>query len=79
MMIYQPNLAFLTDIGAGEIVVILLAALILFGGKGLPTLARKLGNLTQKLQQASNEFKRQIITADLPPPPPPPDHDADKP
>ena len=77
-------MAFLGDIGTGEILVIMAAILILFGGKGLPSIARKLGKLTQDLQKASQDFKNQILTADHPPPldshkspTPTPDKDAD--
>ena len=38
----MPMLAIFGDIGAGEVLVILAAILILFGGKGLPAMARKL-------------------------------------
>jgi Sec-independent protein translocase protein TatA len=72
MMMTLPFMALLSDVGAGEILVILLAALILFGGKGLPSLARKLGSLSLTLQKAATDFKRQILTADLPPPTAPP-------
>lgn len=84
--VIQPLFGFLGDLGAGEILVILAAILILFGGKGLPAMARKLGQLTQDLQKATQDFKRQILTADTPPPdetpkspPHPPEHDAPKP
>ncbi len=74
--------AFLGDVGAGEILVILAAILILFGGKGLPPIARKLGQLTHDLQKATHDLKKQLLTADQPPPrksiePPPLAHDQD--
>lgn len=80
-----PPLAFLADVGAGEVLVILAAILILFGGKGLPPIARKLGKMTQDLQKATQEFKKQLLTADYRPPaellekpPVSPEKDADK-
>lgn len=63
-----PVFGFLGDIGAGEILIILAAILILFGGKGLPAMARKLGQITRDLQKATHDFKRQFLTADYPPP-----------
>ncbi len=44
-------------IGMGELVVILFIALLLFGGKRLPDLARSLG-------QAMKEFKRAFNDTD---------------
>lgn len=58
--------ALLGDIGGGEILVILGVALVLFGGKGLPGMARTLGNLTGKLQRTSQEFMNQLRNADRP-------------
>ena len=79
-------LAIFGDIGAGEILVILAAILILFGGQGLPAIARKLGKITQDLQKAAHDFKKQLLTADQPHPEEPPQNtpaspekDADKP
>jgi sec-independent protein translocase protein TatA len=71
----QPIFAFFGDIGAGEVLVILAAILILFGGKGLPPIARKLGKITQDLQKGAQEFKNQLLSADHEPPPKPPDPD----
>jgi TatA/E family protein of Tat protein translocase len=85
MNVFLPNLAFFGDIGAGEVLVILAAILILFGGKGLPAMARKFGKVTQDLQKATHDFKKQLLSADQPPPAEPshnapvsPDHDAEK-
>lgn len=81
----MPLLAIFGDIGAGEVLVILAAILILFGGKGLPAMARKLGKVTQDLQKATHDFKKHLLSADQPPPAEPsqnasvsPDQDADK-
>ncbi|MEI7880573.1 MAG: twin-arginine translocase TatA/TatE family subunit [bacterium] len=70
----HPILAFFGDIGAGEVLVIMAAVLILFGGKGLPSIARKLGKMSQDLQKATRDFKNQLLTADHQPPPEPHDH-----
>lgn len=59
-----PPLAIFGDIGGSEVLVVLGAILVLFGGKGVPEIARKLGKMTSDLQRASAEFKKQLLTAD---------------
>jgi len=59
-----PPLAIFGDIGGSEVLVVLGAILVLFGGKGIPEIARKLGKMTSDLQRASAEFKKQLLTAD---------------
>lgn len=50
------------SLGPGEIVLILLVLLLLFGAKRLPELARSVG-------QASKEFRSGIKEGERPPPP----------
>jgi sec-independent protein translocase protein TatA len=57
-------LALIGDVGGMELLVILGAILILFGGKGLPGIARSLGKITRDLQRTSEDFKKQLLTAD---------------
>jgi sec-independent protein translocase protein TatA len=57
-------LALIGDVGGMELLVIMGAVLILFGGKGLPGIARYLGKITRDLQRASEDFKKQLLTAD---------------
>lgn len=57
-------LAFLGDIGGGEILVVLAAILMLFGGKKLPSIARSLGKSMEELRRASQEFREQLVNAD---------------
>lgn len=57
-------LAIFGDIGGSEVLLVLGAILVLFGGKGLPEMARKVGKMSQDLQRASAEFKKQLLTAD---------------
>jgi Tat protein translocase TatB subunit len=45
---------------SGEIVFILLLALILFGPRRLPELARQMGKFMAEFKRASNEFQSQI-------------------
>ncbi len=63
-----PSFALFGDIGGGEILVVLAAILVLFGGKGLPTMARTLGKIMGDLQRISQDFKHQLLNADQEPP-----------
>ncbi len=48
------------DIGGGEIMLIMLVALLLFGGEKLPELARGLGKGIRDFKDASEGVKREI-------------------
>ncbi|MEN3026701.1 MAG: twin-arginine translocase TatA/TatE family subunit [Chlorobiota bacterium] len=48
------------DIGGGELLVILLAILLLFGPKHLPELSRTLGKGWRQLQKAQEELREQL-------------------
>ena len=68
------NLGFLGEsMGGGEILVILLAILMLFGSKNLPSIARNLGKSMETFRKASRDMTHDIMHADLlkdtPPPP----------
>lgn len=43
-----------------ELLVVLVAALLLFGGKRMPELARKWGKTYRDLRRSYEEFKRQL-------------------
>ena len=49
------NLLFLGGIGTGEIILIVLAILLLFGGKKLPELMRGMGKGVREFKDAMNE------------------------
>lgn len=51
---------FLNSLGTGEVVLILMVVLILFGSKGLPDIAKNLGKGMREIKTASNEIKRDI-------------------
>lgn len=57
-------LALFGDIGGGELLVVMAAILVLFGGKGLPSIARTIGKTMEELRKASHDFKKQILNAD---------------
>lgn len=50
-------------IGSGEMFIVFVAALLLFGAKRLPDLARMLGRMTSQLRRASEDFRDQIVQA----------------
>jgi sec-independent protein translocase protein TatA len=52
------TLLFLESIGTTELLLILIAALVLFGPRRLPELSRSLGKGLNEFKRASDEFKR---------------------
>lgn len=58
-MYYTPLLEFL-NMGGGEMMIIMVAVLLLFGGKKLPELARGLGKGIREFKDASEGVKREI-------------------
>lgn len=54
------TLLFLNSLGTGEVILIFLVVLILFGSKGIPDIARNLGRGMREIRNASNEIKRDI-------------------
>jgi TatA/E family protein of Tat protein translocase len=54
----QVTLLFLESVGTTELLVILIAALVLFGPRKLPELSRSLGKGLNEFKRASDEFKR---------------------
>jgi sec-independent protein translocase protein TatA len=59
------TLLFLNSIGTTEVVFILLAVLMLFGSKSLPSIAKTLGKGMREIKTASNEIKRDIQNTGL--------------
>ena len=43
------------DVGAPELLIILIVVLVLFGGKKLPELARSLGSAKREFQEGMND------------------------
>ncbi len=78
--------------GGGEIMLILLVALLLFGSKSLPQIARSIGRTLEQIRRAANEVRDEVMkaepdlsgTSDPPKDPPalpaprPPQEDADE-
>ena len=58
------NLLFLQNIGTGEIIIVALVVLLLFGGKKIPELMRGLGKGVKSFKQGMNEVEEEIKNAD---------------
>ena len=58
---------FLLFISGGEIVLVMLLALLFFGSKAIPDIAKTLGKGLREFRKATNEIKREINehTSDL--------------
>ncbi len=51
------------NLGGGEFFVILLIAVLMFGGKGIPTIAKTLGKGMREFRDAANGIQREIEKA----------------
>ncbi len=51
------------NIGAGEILLIVIIALILFGPKRLPEIGRQVGRAIAEVRRVSREFEREVRDA----------------
>lgn len=54
------NLLFLGNIGAGEIVIVALVVLLLFGGKKIPELMKGIGKGVRSFQDGMKEIEKDI-------------------
>jgi len=58
------------SIGGGELLLVMAAALLLFGSKNLPKIARSLGRALEEFRRAAREVSSELMKAgDAPPPP----------
>lgn len=55
-----PALAFLEGIGAMEMALVAIIGLILFGGKGLPDMARTLGKAMREFKKATSSVENEV-------------------
>jgi sec-independent protein translocase protein TatA len=51
------------NLGGGEFFVIILIAVLMFGGKGIPTIAKTLGKGMREFRDAANGIQREIERA----------------
>lgn len=49
------------NLGGGEVIIILFVILLLFGGKGIPTIAKTLGKGIREFKDATNGIQKDII------------------
>jgi len=69
-MSIAASVAFLTGPpGPGELILIFLVVLVLFGPKRLPGIARSIGRIMDDLRRAAHDFRDQIMRMDEAPPP----------
>ena len=54
------NMLFLGNLGAGEIIVIALIILLLFGGKKIPELMKGLGKGVRSFKEGVNNIEKDI-------------------
>ena len=62
---FQPTLAFIGNFGGGEIILIFLIVLLLFGAKKVPELFRSLGKGVNEFRKAKNEWEQDIQDVEL--------------
>ena len=62
----MKQLLFLQNLGAGEIIIIALIVLLLFGGKKIPELMRGLGKGVKSFKDGLNEVEKEIESVDKP-------------
>lgn len=66
-------LAFLEGVGGMEMLLVFVIGLLLFGGKGMPDMARTLGKAIREFKKATAGVEDQLKRAlEEPPPAPPP-------
>ncbi len=66
-------LAFIEGVGGGGLLLVMLVALMLFGSKNLPKVARTFGRTAENMRRAVREVKDEVMKAGvdaLPPPTP---------
>ena len=53
--------------GSGEVLLIFVVVLLLFGSKNLPTIARSLGKALEEFRRAARDVSDEIVRGDQPP------------
>lgn len=59
-----------SSIGAGEILLILAAILLLFGAQRLPSIARSLGRALEEFRRSARDLTEKVLEDGAPPHPP---------
>jgi len=58
-MTFKQFILFL-NLGGGEVIIILFVILLLFGGKGIPSIAKTLGKGIREFKDATNGIQKDI-------------------
>lgn len=61
---YMKTLLFLQNLGAGEIIIIALVVLLLFGGKKIPELMHGIGKGVRSFKEGINDIEKDITKID---------------
>lgn len=61
----MPLALLLDSVGPGEWLLLFLVALVVYGPRRLPGLARSLGRWIARINQAAEQLREQVSTADL--------------
>lgn len=67
----MPVTAYLGGIGGGELLLVFVVFLLLFGAKKLPSMARAFGRAIAEFQRAARDVREEFLRADEPPASPP--------
>lgn len=59
-MIYHQHTILFLNLGGSEVVLILFVVLLLFGGKGIPGIAKTLGKGIREFKDATNNIQKDI-------------------
>lgn len=54
------NFIWFLNLGGGEVILILFVILLMFGGKGIPSIAKTLGKGIREFKNATNDIQRDI-------------------
>ncbi len=54
------NFILFLNLGGGEVIIILFVILLMFGGKGIPSIAKTLGKGIREFKNATNDIQRDI-------------------
>ncbi len=56
----NSNFILFLNLGGGEVILILFVILLMFGGKGIPSIAKTLGKGIREFKNATNDIQRDI-------------------
>ena len=60
-MLHNQNFILFLNLGGGEVVIIVFVILLLFGGKGIPSIAKTLGKGIREFKDATDGIQKDIM------------------